>query len=187
MTGRQCGGCTLCCRLLPVRELDKGANQRCQHQSHRGCKVYRKFAMPDSCRLWSCRWLVDPKTAKLHRPDRTGYVVDIMPDLVRVTRGATTEEYQALQVWCDPHRPDAWMDPALLAYALEVAGGLMIVRFGTHSEVVTISPNLVAHVREASIIETKSGSLLLEKIRGQSVAPERKNLQPELETATYEQ
>ena len=29
---RTCGGCTLRCKLLPVRELKKLANTRCQHQ-----------------------------------------------------------------------------------------------------------------------------------------------------------
>ena len=29
---RACGGCTLRCKLLPVRELKKLANTRCQHQ-----------------------------------------------------------------------------------------------------------------------------------------------------------
>ena len=42
---RQCGDCTLCCRLLPVRSLNKGAGERCKHQSHaRGCKVYARLA-----------------------------------------------------------------------------------------------------------------------------------------------
>jgi len=29
---RTCGGCTLRCKFLPVRELKKLANTRCQHQ-----------------------------------------------------------------------------------------------------------------------------------------------------------
>jgi len=35
---RTCGGCTLCCKLLPVRELKKPANTRCQHQRAEICK-----------------------------------------------------------------------------------------------------------------------------------------------------
>ena len=29
---RRCGGCTLCCKLLPMPELDKRAGKPCQHQ-----------------------------------------------------------------------------------------------------------------------------------------------------------
>ena len=40
---RTCGGCTLRCKLLPVRELKKLANTRCQHQRAEICK---NFARP---------------------------------------------------------------------------------------------------------------------------------------------
>ena len=40
---RTCGNRQLCCRLLPVRELAKGANVRCQHQKFGvGCAVYHR-------------------------------------------------------------------------------------------------------------------------------------------------
>jgi len=40
--GRQCGGCTLCCTLLPVKSLDKGANERCRHLCFKGCGIYAR-------------------------------------------------------------------------------------------------------------------------------------------------
>ena len=38
---RQCGECTLCCKLLPVPPLNKLAGQKCKHQRfpHHGCAV----------------------------------------------------------------------------------------------------------------------------------------------------
>jgi hypothetical protein len=117
---RQCGDCTLCCRLLPVRSLNKGAGERCKHQSHaRGCKVYAKLErVSPECRLWSCRWLVGDDTADLRRPDRSHYVVDIMPDFVSLRDDATGElqHIQVVQIWVDPKFPDAHRDPALRAY-----------------------------------------------------------------------
>ena len=75
---RTCGTCTLCCRVLPIKDLDKPANVRCQHQTaFKGCAIYRR--RPMSCRLWSCRWLVDPTTSDLRRPDRAHYVIDMVP------------------------------------------------------------------------------------------------------------
>jgi hypothetical protein len=117
---RQCGDCQLCCRLLPVRSLGKGAGERCRHQSHaRGCKVYATLArVSPECRLWSCRWLVNDDTADLRRPDRSHYVLDVMPDFVTLRDDKTGEKQhvQVVQIWVDPKFPDAHRDPALRAY-----------------------------------------------------------------------
>lgn len=120
MTDRQCGGCTLCCKLVPVHELQKAAGERCRHQqTGKGCAVYRKPGMPMSCALWSCRWLVNDDTAELRRPDRSRYVIDIMPDFVVITNVETGERtnVEVIQIWCDPKARDAWrIDDALLDY-----------------------------------------------------------------------
>lgn len=120
MTARKCGDCQLCCRLLPVRELSKLDNVRCRYQRHgKGCSVHGTGAMPRSCALWSCRWLVQPEaTSGLSRPDRVGYVIDIMPEFITARDDATGEisHVQVVQVWIDPSRPHAHKDPALRAY-----------------------------------------------------------------------
>jgi len=119
---RRCGDCQLCCKLVPVNEgfttstgeniktFVKPAGQRCLHQKAGvGCRVHGTDAMPMSCKLWSCRWLMGEDTQDLQRPDRTHYVIDPMPDFV-------TQEGRAMevvQVWVDPAYPDAHRDPAL--------------------------------------------------------------------------
>jgi hypothetical protein len=117
---RECGGCTLCCRLLPVRELHKPDNQRCTFQrTGKGCAVYDKLArVSPSCVLWSCRWLVNDDTADLRRPDHSHYVLDIMPDFITVSddEAGWTLDLEIVQVWCDPKHPDAHKDPALREY-----------------------------------------------------------------------
>lgn len=117
---RQCGDCQLCCKLLPVRELDKGANARCRHQKHgKGCAVHNQPAMPFSCRMWNCRWVVEDRTQDMRRPDRVGYVVDIMPDFVTMRNDLSGEAMHipVLQIWVDPARPDAWRkDPEFFKY-----------------------------------------------------------------------
>lgn len=116
--GRQCGGCSLCCKLLPVRELKKGAGQRCQHQRmSKGCAIYGRH--PASCKLWSCAWLIGADggdTADLRRPDRAHYVIDPMPDYVTVRNNETGEAIDTIpvvQIWVDPAHRDAHKDPAL--------------------------------------------------------------------------
>ncbi len=122
-SNRRCGSCTACCKLVPVLSLDKPANTRCKHQRvNKGCGVYRQPAMPYECGLWSCRWLVDTDTAGLGRPDRTHYVIDIMPDSIgMVSHDGTKMEVMCAQVWVDPAFPHAYQDPALRAWVLMIA------------------------------------------------------------------
>lgn len=108
MASRRCGDCTLCCKLMPVEEFAKPANCRCEHQrSGKGCAIYRD--RPMSCAIWNCRWLVDDDCAQLPRPDRSHYVVDIIPDFVTMKPhdGSPATNLPVLQVWCDPAFPDA--------------------------------------------------------------------------------
>jgi hypothetical protein len=114
---RKCGECTLCCKLIAVRELGKEAGQRCDHQRHgKGCSIYPR--RPPSCVFWNCRWLVEDDTADLSRPDRSHYVIDVMPDFITATPndGGEKMHVQVIQVWVDPKYPDAHQDPPLRAY-----------------------------------------------------------------------
>lgn len=153
---RQCGGCTLCCKLLPVHgdlrragvdlpgNFYKKAGDRCPHQRHKkGCAVYGQRAMPTSCRLWNCRWLTDPETAELSRPDRSRYVIDVTPDIFTSVDNETGErqEMAAIQVWVDPATPDAWRDPALLAY-LNRQHCAVLVRYNGHDGFVLFPPSI---------------------------------------------
>lgn len=141
---RQCGPCQLCCKLLPVVELQKTANTRCSHQRHgKGCAIYRKPGMPQSCQLWSCRWLLGLDTGELRRPDRSRYVVDMLPDFVELEVIDTGERTQVevVQVWCDPKAREAWKDEALAAYLTRRAaeGKGALIRFSS-SDAITVFP-----------------------------------------------
>jgi hypothetical protein len=140
---RSCGECTLCCKLLPVREIEKHANTRCIHQRHSGCRVYRKDGFPLSCRLWSCLWLVDAQTAGLRRPDRSGYVIDMVAQPIWAQDNETGEmqETAAYTIWCDPARREAWRDPALLALVDQKRVPLL-VRYSVEEAMVVIPPSL---------------------------------------------
>ena len=123
-TTRSCGGCTLCCRLLPVHgdlrvngvdlpgNFYKRAGERCPHQRFKkGCAVYNKPGMPKSCKHWNCRWLTMDDTADLHRPDRVHYVLDVIPDYITLNDPddpvATHRDIPVIQVWVDPAFPEA--------------------------------------------------------------------------------
>lgn len=120
---RKCSACQLCCKLLPVRSIDKKANQRCVHQrAGKGCMVYHHRSMPMDCKLWSCQWLTNTDTIGLGRPDRVHYVIDMMPDMIKVEQAdGTAAEITVLQIWVDPAFPHAHRDPALRRYVEMIA------------------------------------------------------------------
>ncbi|HEX3412850.1 MAG TPA: hypothetical protein VHT00_14115 [Stellaceae bacterium] len=139
---RQCGDCQLCCKLLPVKELQKAAGQRCRHQKHhKGCAIYPH--RPQACAEWSCRWLTDSDTTALARPDRAGYVIDMLPDEIAVTPdGGERKVYLALQIWVDG---DGWKDDeALTRYILKKAheGIPTLIRYDKRRSVGILAPPL---------------------------------------------
>jgi hypothetical protein len=121
---RQCGDCQLCCKLLPVPPLNKRGGEKCKFQKfHKGCTVYNTPTMPDACKLWHCRWLINDDV-DMPRPDRCHYVIDIMPDELALTDNETGERksFAAIQVWVDPaHWDEVLKDEALFAWLFKKA------------------------------------------------------------------
>jgi hypothetical protein len=169
---RQCGDCQLCCKLLPlssgenaqatrtaaelikhrllslkeaadmVKIFDKPAGQRCPHQRHgKGCAIYAK--RPLGCRVWNCRWLVNDDADDLRRPDRSHYVIDVMPDFVTLVDNETgvRTNIEVVQIWVDPDFPDAHREPELRDY-IERRGENGIAAIIRYSEIraITIFP-----------------------------------------------
>jgi hypothetical protein len=137
--GRSCGSCKACCTQVPVESpLNKPANVRCQHLRAKGCGIYER--RPHVCRFWSCRWLFDPATAELRRPDQSGYIIDPMLDTI-LTDG---KAHEVLQIWCDPARRDAHRDPALrayLEYMVREHGLVAIVRWSSAEGMLLVAPS----------------------------------------------
>jgi hypothetical protein len=140
---RECGGCTLCCRLLPVVSLNKPGGVRCKHQRFRtGCAIHRKKGFPGECALWSCRWLVTD--IDLPRPDHGHYCVDIVPDYITAKQpGRGDISVPVIQIWNDPHYPDAHRDPRLrkwLEAMCRAEGWCALVRFSPSEALMLIPP-----------------------------------------------
>jgi hypothetical protein len=141
---RACGDCQLCCKLMPLPELRKGANTRCQHQRRgKGCMIYRR--RPQPCALWSCRWLTGMDTHDQQRPDRSHVVIDMIPDSIEIRRddtGASVAVVEVVQIWVDPDYRDAWRTDAVRAFITRRAaeGVATIVRWGTGDGMVVLAP-----------------------------------------------
>jgi hypothetical protein len=160
---RQCGDCQLCCKLLPMKagkeahtevramignpptipDFYKAAGDRCPHQQHhKGCRVYDR--RPIGCRVWSCRWLVGDDTEKMSRPDRSHFVIDILPDFVVADDGEKEQRIPVVQIWLDPDYPGAIDDPELRAYIMRRGAEdyACLVRLDAHRAVTVLPPSL---------------------------------------------
>lgn len=152
------------------REWDKPAGMPCKHQQHRkGCAIYDH--RPFGCRFWNCRWLVNDDTADLRRPDRSRVVLDVLPDFITMQPhdGSAPTNIQVVQIWCDPKMPDAWRDPALLAYIERRAaeGIATMIRFGSRDAITVFAPALSVdgewhEVHDGTVGPQHTGEMLIE-------------------------
>jgi|SRR5579883_97131 len=141
-TSRRCGDCQLCCKLIPVEEFGKRANERCRYQrAGKGCAIYG--GRPLSCALWNCRWLVDADALDLPRPDRAHYVLDMMLDFVTLTdpEDGQPANIPVIQVWVDPAYPKAHRAPSLRAW-LDRQQSCALIRYGSSDGFLLAPPSV---------------------------------------------
>ena len=71
---RNCDGCTLCCHIMAVGDINKEQLTDCQFQSGNGCAIYEKAGYPKSCKLFQCLWTIG-KLPWEEKPSETGLVI----------------------------------------------------------------------------------------------------------------
>jgi hypothetical protein len=92
---RQCGDCTLCCKLAAVAEIGKAPGELCKHcEVGHGCRIYD--SRPKACRAFECYFLINRSLREEWRPSKSRLVVIASPDRLRIG------------VHVDPDRPGAW-------------------------------------------------------------------------------
>jgi hypothetical protein len=97
LSGRSCGTCTLCCKVLSIGELGKPQGEWCRHcDIGRSCKVYDD--RPSECRTFYCGYLTWPMTDDHWVPARCKMVIVSELDGNRVA------------IHVDPGRPNAWRE-----------------------------------------------------------------------------
>jgi hypothetical protein len=95
---RECGACSLCCKLTYVVELNKSIDTWCPHckPGHGGCTIYQD--RPTSCRRFICGWLFDVDERKIGDewfPARCKMIIARSPD-------------RGFLILVDPAFPNAW-------------------------------------------------------------------------------
>ena len=106
-----CDGCTACCKILKIRELDKPANTWCRHcEIGVGCAIYD--TRPESCRVYECVWLQSQRGGK-------PLPLELRPDTSRVVIGVTNHG-DDLVLYVSPDRPDAWKRGGIARFVAEM-------------------------------------------------------------------
>ncbi len=90
---RQCGTCTLCCKVMGIEALGKPLGAWCAHcQPGKGCAIYPD--RPQECRSFSCAWLINERLGEEWYPKKSKIVLALQPDRIIAH--------------VDPGAPDAW-------------------------------------------------------------------------------
>jgi hypothetical protein len=95
--GRDCGTCTLCCKVYDVPALAKPAGKWCRHCTPgKGCGIHE--TRPDHCRSFFCMWMTEGWLGADWKPERSRFVISVDP----------ISRYMMVQV--DPGQPKAWRE-----------------------------------------------------------------------------
>lgn len=107
---KECGSCSLCCKVLAVPELEKPGNTWCKDcNKSGGCAIYE--SRPSICRDFQCLWLQFDDM-----PD------ELQPNRCKVILTPTKDNHeQGIVAHVDPAYPDAYRRPAVAEF-LERAG-----------------------------------------------------------------
>ncbi len=90
---RECGDCTLCCKIMTIETLAKPAGTWCPEcKPGRGCQRYEN--RPAECRSFNCLWLIDQRFGPHWKPNKSKLVL--------------TASRDGIEIRCDPGFPNAW-------------------------------------------------------------------------------
>ncbi len=80
---RECGECTLCCKLLETHDVPSEIGVYCRH-CDKGCQIYDE--RPKECRDYQCMWTQMDIVSDELRPDKCGIIFDRISDDVIAAR-----------------------------------------------------------------------------------------------------
>ncbi len=95
MTTRECGSCSLCCKVLDVPAVYKPSGQWCKHfAAGTGCNIHQ--LRPKACRTFACLWLEEDWLGDEWKPSTCKFVM------------AYEYDGQALVIYPDPGALNSW-------------------------------------------------------------------------------
>ena len=95
LPGRECGTCTLCCKVMRIDELESPAGKWCRHCiPGKGCGIHE--TRPPVCREFFCMWTYRKDIGPHWKPEKSKMVLCLELDGQRIAAHV------------DPSFPGAW-------------------------------------------------------------------------------
>ena len=100
--GRECGTCSMCCKVYNIAEINKPAGKWCSHcKPGKGCVIHD--ARPRQCADFNCLWRTEEQLPPHWKPDQAKMVVATHPVsgyvMVQVDQSAPSAWRQAPTRW----------------------------------------------------------------------------------------
>jgi len=74
--GRECGSCTLCCKVFRIVEVESPPGKWCQHCSpSKGCTIHD--VRPQVCRGYFCLWFYQPGLGPEWKPEKSKIILNL--------------------------------------------------------------------------------------------------------------
>jgi hypothetical protein len=149
--GRECGKCSLCCKLLHVIELNKPANQWCGHckPGHGGCTIHA--SRPQICRGYFCGWMLTKNVGDEWYPLKSHMVISLAP----------IGGIQTVTVTVDGNYPLVWREPeyhrqlralALRGLKVDAPERVHLVQVRVDNRVWLVLPNKDVEITKSSYV-----------------------------------
>src|SRR5579863_323351 len=95
---RGCDGCTLCCKVFEVPEIEKPQGRWCTHcDVGLGCGIHSE--RPKQCRDFYCGYLLEKEFGEHWKPSESKLVI-------RMKEPDNAGHVTGLDIYVDPQRPD---------------------------------------------------------------------------------
>ncbi len=143
MSKRECGSCSLCCKVLDVPAVYKPAGQWCKHfAAGTGCEIHQ--LRPKACREFACLWLKGYGLTDEWKPETAKFVM------------AEAYEGDVIMVHVDPKQKNAWRaEPyytALKQLAEKVMGDNQLIMIVEPSRRLVLTPDQELDIGDPSLI-----------------------------------
>lgn len=156
--GRECGTCTLCCKVYDVPAVGATAGNWCPNCSAgRGCKIYQ--SRPQQCRDFLCLWMTQDFLGPDWKPEKARFVL---------TMDAVT---RWLFVQADPGAAQAWRkEPYFTQLKRWAAAGNRPVIVFVRKSAIALTASGEAPLGEIGaderlVLRDRAGGQIVEKIK----------------------
>lgn len=98
---RECGACSMCCKLPSIAALNKPADRWCKHcvPGLFGCTIYAD--RPEACVEFQCEWLRHEDLPDVWYPANSKMVLNV---------GPSQGQFRFMNVMVDPGSPNRWRE-----------------------------------------------------------------------------